>query len=73
MKKKSYHRFVFDENKRKYIGNFEEMYKYEKTDPWYISDLSTDAKKIHSAILSSHNFNSILDYGCGKRGLLHIL
>ena len=73
MKKKSYHKFVFDENKRKYIGNFEDMYKFEKTDPWQGSNLSNPVKKIHSAILSTYNFNTILDYGCGKGVFTHTL
>ena len=73
MKKKNYHKFVFDENKRKYIGNFEDMYKFEKTDPWQCSDLSNPIKRIHSAILSANNFNAILDYGCGKGVFTHTL
>ena len=73
MKKKSYHKFVFNENKRKYIGNFEDVYKFEKTDPWQCSDLSNSVKRIHSAILSTYNFNTILDYGCGKGVFTHTL
>lgn len=73
MKNKSYHKFVFDENKRKYIGNFDDMYQFEKTDPWQCSDLSNSVKKIHSAILNTYNFNTILDYGCGKGVFTHTL
>ena len=73
MKNKSYHKFVFDENKRKYVGNFDDMYQFEKTDPWQCSDLSNSVKKIHSAILNTYNFNTILDYGCGKGVFTHTL
>jgi len=73
VKNKSYHKFVFDENKRKYIGNFDDMYQFEKTDPWQCSDLSNSVKKIHSAILNTYNFNTILDYGCGKGVFTHTL
>lgn len=72
-KKKNYHKYVFNIDKRQFVGNFEDMYKKESTDPWYSSDLSSDAKKIHSAILSNYNFNSILDYGCGKGVFTHTL
>lgn len=71
--KKTYHKYVFNVDKRKFIGNFEDMYKKESIDPWNSSDLSSDAKKIHSAILSNYNFNSILDYGCGKGVFTHTL
>jgi len=72
-KKKSYHQYVFNVDRKQFVGNFEEMYKKEKIDPWYSSDLSNDAKKIHSALLSSYSFNSILDYGCGKGVFTHTL
>ena len=44
MKKKSYHKFVFDEKKRKYIGNFEDMYKFEKIGIDYGNNLITKLK-----------------------------
>jgi len=73
VKKGSYHKYVFNEDKREFIGNFEEMYKKEDVDPWYCSDLSYTDKKIHSAMLSDYNFSTILDYGCGKGSFTHTL
>lgn len=72
----SYHKYVFDEEKRKFLGQFEEMYKSETVegfDAWHISDLSILAKRIHLEIINSYNFNSILDFGCGKGAFTHLL
>ena len=73
MDKKSYHKFVFNENNREFVGEFEEMYKEEDIDPWHCSDLRVTAKKIHKAILSDMNWSYILDYGCGKGAFTHTL
>ena len=61
--------------KKKFIGNFEDMYKNEDmdVDPWLSSDLSTTIKKIHSTMLSDYNYSAILDYGCGKGAFTHTL
>ncbi len=45
MDKKSYHKFVFDEDKKEFVGEFDEMYKEENIDPWHCSDLTAIAKK----------------------------
>ena len=73
MDKKSYHKFVFNENNREFVGEFEEMYKMEDIDPWHCSDLRMTQKKIHTAILSNMNWSYILDYGCGKGAFTHTL
>ena len=72
-KKTSYQKYVFNKFKRKFVGDFDNMYKKENVDPWYCSDFSTDVKKIHLAILGNYNFNNILDYGCGNGAFTHIL
>lgn len=72
-KKNSYHKYVFNKSKRKFIGNFEGMYLNEDIDPWHSSDLSNSVKKIHAAMLGNYNFNTILDYGCGKGAFTHLL
>ena len=72
-KKKSYHKYVFNKSKRKFVGNFEGMYLNEDIDPWHSSDLSDPVKKIHTAMLGNYNFNTILDYGCGKGAFTHLL
>jgi len=73
MDKKSYHKFVFNEKKREFVGEFNEMYKEEDIDPWFCSDLRETGKKIHTAILSDMNWSYILDYGCGKGAFTHAL
>jgi hypothetical protein len=45
-----YHKFVFDKDKRKFLGEFEEMYKSEEQegfDSWNISNLSILSRRIH--------------------------
>jgi SAM-dependent methyltransferase len=73
MTKHLYHKYVFNKSKRKFVGNFEGMYQNEDVDPWYSSDLSNTEKKIHATMLSNYNFNTVLDYGCGKGAFTHIL
>jgi 2-polyprenyl-3-methyl-5-hydroxy-6-metoxy-1,4-benzoquinol methylase len=73
MDKKSYHKYVFDEDNKEFVGEFEQMYKDEDIDPWYCSDLRTTSRKIHTAILQDMNWSYILDYGCGKGAFTHTL
>jgi len=71
-----YHRYVFDLKKKKFIGKFEEMYQREDIedfDSLFSSDL-THLKILFSlTILNRYNFESILDFGCGKGAFTHIL
>jgi len=72
----SYHKYVFDTEKRKFIGKFEDMYQNEDRegyDSWHSSDLTHLPKKIHLSILDSYNFGRILDFGCGKGAFTHLL
>jgi SAM-dependent methyltransferase len=71
-----YHKYVFDAERRKFVGKFEEMYQNEDMDgydSWHSSDLTHLPKKIHLCILESYNFNRILDFGCGKGAFTHLL
>lgn len=64
-----YHKFVFDTEKREFVGKFEEMYRAEDIegfDSWYERDLRPLRKQISLAILNAYNFSRILDIGCGK-------
>jgi SAM-dependent methyltransferase len=64
-----YHRFVFDADQRKMVGDFEGMYAAEDKewfDSWQSADQRNLRHQICSAIFSQHNFNSILEVGCGK-------
>jgi len=72
----SYHKYVFDSEKRRFVGDFEKMYANEDEegyDPWHSSSLTHLPKLIHFQILNSYNFNRILDFGCGKGSFTHIL
>jgi 2-polyprenyl-3-methyl-5-hydroxy-6-metoxy-1,4-benzoquinol methylase len=71
-----YHKYVFDSEKRRFVGDFEKMYANEDEegyDPWHSSSLTHLPKLIHFQILNSYNFNRILDFGCGKGAFAHLL
>ena len=57
-----YHKFVFDKDKRKFLGEFEGMYKSEEQedfDSWNISNLSILSRRIHLEIINSR-YNKIV-------------
>lgn len=71
-----YHKYVFDLEKRELVGDFETMYQNESKenfDSWHQDDSRQLQRKIDLAILEDYNFNKILDIGCGKGSLTHIL
>lgn len=71
-----YHKYVFDVEKRTFIGDFENMYAHEsieKFDSWHQDDSRQLQRKICLEILNQYNFNTIVDIGCGKGALKHIL
>jgi len=64
-----YHSYVFDQEKRAFVGKFEEMYKAEVEkgfDSWHQDDLRHIERQICLNMLAWYNFNHILDVGCGK-------
>ncbi len=64
-----YNKYIFDMKNRKFIGNFEEMYKNENIkefDSWNQSDMRNLAYPISLVILNQYNFLNILDIGCRK-------
>lgn len=76
LKEQPYHQYVFDSEKRKFIGNFEEMYQQEDVqgyDSWYQDDTTHIVKRLVLALLQEYNFNLILDIGCGKGSFTHLL
>jgi len=71
-----YHKYVFDLENRKLVGDFETMYQNESKenfDSWHQDDTRQLQRKIDLAILEDYNFAKILDIGCGKGSLTHIL
>lgn len=73
---KKYHKYVFDLENRELIADFETMYKNESKenfDSWHQDDSRQLQRKINFAILNDYNFDKILDIGCGKGSITHIL
>ncbi|NPA60681.1 MAG: class I SAM-dependent methyltransferase [Epsilonproteobacteria bacterium] len=71
-----YHKYVFDVEKREFIGDFETMYRDESKDnfdSWHQDDSRQLQRRIALAILDDYNFNTILDLGSGKGSLTHLL
>jgi len=76
MNKDGYRKYVFDEENRKFIGEFDRMYAAEKDgnyDSWHQDDVHYLDKQICLKILKQYDFNSILDVGCGKGALTHLM
>lgn len=72
----SYHKYVFDERKREFLGKFEDMYRQENVegfDSWCQEKMTGLDKKITLTILEQFNFGCILDIGCGKGSFSHLL
>ena len=72
----TYHKYVFDEENRKFIGDFEKMYVNEETgnyDSWHQDDPTSLTKRISSNILNDLDFKRVLDLGCGKGTFTHML
>ncbi|MBD79836.1 MAG: hypothetical protein CL840_13055 [Crocinitomicaceae bacterium] len=64
-----YHKYVFDLDKREFVGDFETMYKNEEAegyDSWHQSNINFLKNKFAVAIINQYNFKSIIDFGCGK-------
>jgi SAM-dependent methyltransferase len=71
-----YHKYVFDTEKRLFLGQFESMYRQESIslfDSWHQSDSRYLQRQIDLMIINQYNFNVILDIGCGKGQLTHLL
>lgn len=71
-----YHKYVFNIEKREFVGKFEEMYQAEKEkyfDSWHQEDMRTLSKKICLDILEQYSFSRILDMGCGKGAFTHLI
>jgi len=66
---KGYHSYVFDETNRRFVGEFEQMYRAEAEqgfDSWRQEDLRNLTRRICLEVLAGYNFGAILDLGCGK-------
>lgn len=73
---KNYNNFIFDFKNKKYLGDFENMYKNELNfgyDAWYQEDLRHIQRHVILNLLNQYNFDIIFDIGCGKGLLTHLL
>jgi len=71
-----YHKYIFDTDKREFVGSFENMYQHETKvnfDSWHQEDSRQLNRKIALAILEEWNFQTIIDVGAGKGTLTHLL
>jgi SAM-dependent methyltransferase len=71
-----YHRFVFDSGRRRFVGQFEEMYRREDVegyDSWHQENLDTLARRVSIAMLADRAYPRILDVGCGKGAFTSLL
>ncbi len=71
-----YHKYVFNVEKREFVGKFEEMYQNESNevfDSWHQEDGRQLQRRIALAILQDYIFKFIIDIGCGKGAFTHQL
>jgi SAM-dependent methyltransferase len=71
-----YHRFVFDTERRRFVGEFEEMYRQEEVegfDSWAQEDIGEIDKRLSFAIVDGVPAERILDVGCGKGAFTSLL
>jgi SAM-dependent methyltransferase len=64
-----YHKYVFDAEARKLVGDFETMYAAEDRegfDSWYGHDTRHLRLRLALALVDDFNFSSVLEIGCGK-------
>ena len=71
-----YHKFVFDSENRRFVGDFDKMYQQEDVqnfDSWFQDDMNHLTKRLALTILGRYNFNSVVDFGCGKGAFTNLL
>lgn len=62
---KDYHNYVFKDGK--FIGAFEEMYRYSAEIPWHQDETAYKVfSDIDIVILRQHRYDTVLDVGCGE-------
>ncbi|MEK7389708.1 MAG: class I SAM-dependent methyltransferase [Elusimicrobiota bacterium] len=62
--------------KRRFVGDFERMYQNEGRegfDSWHQEDSRQLGRRISFALIQDYNFSTVVDLGCGKGALTHLL
>lgn len=71
-----YHKYVFDVERRSFVGEFEQMYRQESVehfDSWHQEDSRQLNRKLALGLLEEWNFDRVIDIGVGKGTLTHKL
>jgi 2-polyprenyl-3-methyl-5-hydroxy-6-metoxy-1,4-benzoquinol methylase len=64
-----YHKYLFDEEARRFVGDCEAMYAAEDNegfDSWHSHDVRQLRMRLARAMLADYSFASMLEIGCGK-------
>ena len=64
-----YHKYVFDQEQRRLVGDFEGMYKAEDRDgfdSWRSHDTRALRLRLGLFLIADMNFANVLEVGCGK-------
>ncbi len=64
-----WHPYVFDTEQRRFVGDFEGMYRAEQEegfDAWHQSDPRRLDNQVAALLLKRITFRTVLDLGCGK-------
>ncbi len=70
-----YHKYVFDDQRKKFVGDFEQMYRQEQVehfDSWHQEDNRAINRRIGQALIADYNFDLVVDLGCGKGAYTHL-
>lgn len=71
-----YHRYIWDYEKQRFLGHFEEMYRAEEVegfDSWHQDDGNERDWAFHLRMLEPYSCPRILDLGCGKGAFTNLL
>jgi SAM-dependent methyltransferase len=76
MSGRPWHPYVFDTDRREFVGAFEDLYKADSEqgfDSWFQSDPRRLEGRLASLLLSQITFSTAIDLGCGKGSFTALL
>jgi trans-aconitate methyltransferase len=71
-----WHPYVFDTDRREFVGKFEDLYRADTEkgfDSWFQSDPRRLEHRLASLLLEQITFSSAIDIGCGKGAFTALL